>query len=115
MRELTTLWSPTSHPPTHHLHQPSIVPVTWPLFTYSIFRLLNYPANLTLNLPHRTLNPVLRLLLQHLLLASPLMVLHEPISLRELSTLIDEMAEEEEIVLRLDGERVSHEGCGVDC
>jgi hypothetical protein len=24
------------------------------------------------------------------------------------------MAEEEEVVLRLDGERVAHEGCGVD-
>ena len=42
------------------------------------------------------------------------MVLQVPVSLRELRALVDEVAQEEEVVLRLDGECVAHEGCRVD-
>ena len=42
------------------------------------------------------------------------MVLHPPVSLGKLCALVDEVAEEEEVVLRLDGECVAHEGCGID-
>ena len=36
------------------------------------------------------------------------------VSLRELCAFVDEVAEEEEVVLQLNGKRVTHEGCGVD-
>lgn len=42
------------------------------------------------------------------------MVLHPPIALRELRGLVDEVAGEEEVVPRGDGEGVAHEGGRVD-
>lgn len=42
------------------------------------------------------------------------MILHPSVSLCELRTLVDKVAEEEEVVLGRDGEGVAHECCGVD-
>lgn len=50
----------------------------------------------------------------HLLFASPVVIRQVAIPLRQLGTLIDKVACEKEIVLGCNGERVSHEGGGVD-
>jgi hypothetical protein len=76
--------------------------------------LLSLRNNL-LNLPLHTLQPTLSLLLHLQLLATPLMILHPPIPLRQLRALVNEMACEEKVVLGRHGEGVAHECCGVDC
>lgn len=46
--------------------------------------------------------------------SAPLVVLHPSVALGELCALVDEVAEEEEVVLGGDGKGVAHESCGVD-
>lgn len=85
------------------------------LLTNNILSFVNRRLRLALNLANSGLKPTLALKLQLLLTATPLVVLHPSVTLRELRTLVNEMAEEEKVVLGLDGERVAHEGRGVDC
>lgn len=84
------------------------------LFANNLLRLIQYLARLCLNFADGALDSSFRLEFQSLLLATELVELHPPVSLCELRTFVDEMAEEEEIVLGLDGEGVAHEGCRVD-
>lgn len=106
---------PSQFIPSHEiLTTPSISTDVTSLLSHHILRLLRQLPRLSLYLPNNSLNPARRLLLRHLLFTSPLMVLHPPVSLGKLCALVDEVAEEEEVVLRLDGECVAHEGCGID-
>ena len=42
------------------------------------------------------------------------MVLHPPVALRELRPLIDEVAQEKEVILGRDGQGIAHECRGID-
>ena len=46
--------------------------------------------------------------------ANSLPILHVPISLRQLRSEIDEMAAEQQVVLRLNSQGVAHKGAGVE-
>ena len=70
--------------------------------------------DLTFNLLRLALSRVQSSLHAQLLLASPSVVVQESVALCQLGALVDEVAQEQEVVLRSDGHGVAHKGRGVD-